>query len=189
MGSWRVAVSSSGLQLVWVMEGRQLRQRYVPLVGAGDVEERFALEVIITRRGHGCGYGDICDSGHPPIYTSSFGCVLAVQGKLKQVQSDFDSCRAQLTSSQFGEKALKARIKEVEGQLARAQQQQQQQQQPAKEAMKEAPPPPPREAPPAVDMSMLSMMEGQLGRLSEIIRSREAELLQMRAALQVRTGG
>ncbi|GIL75910.1 hypothetical protein Vretimale_5597 [Volvox reticuliferus] len=103
-----------------------------------------------------------------------------LQGKLKQAQSDAESSRSQLTSTQFGEKALKARVKELEGQLAKAQQQVKEQQ---NESQPPPPPPPAKEAP-AVDMSMLNMMEGQLGRLSEIIRSREGELAQMRTALQ-----
>lgn len=37
---------------------------------------------------------------------------------------------------------------------------------------------------PAVDMSMVEMMEKQLGRLSEIIRTREAELAELRRAFQ-----
>ncbi|GLC32951.1 hypothetical protein PLESTM_000007300 [Pleodorina starrii] len=107
-----------------------------------------------------------------------------LRGKLEQAQSDLESCRAQLSSAQFGEKALKARIRDLEGQLAKAQQQQQQLQQ---QKQKEPPPAPAPQQPaqsPAVDMGMLNMMEGQLGRLSEIIRSREAELAQLRAALQ-----
>ena len=41
------------------------------------------------------------------------------QGKLDQVRSEADSSRSQLTSTQFSEKALKARVKELEGQVAK----------------------------------------------------------------------
>ncbi|GLI65490.1 hypothetical protein VaNZ11_009026 [Volvox africanus] len=107
-----------------------------------------------------------------------------LQGKLKQAQSDAESSRSQLTSAQFGEKALKARVKELEGQLAKTQQQVKEQQKNESQPPPPPPPPPPAKEAPAVDLSMLNMMEGQLGRLSEIIRSREGELAQMRAALQ-----
>ncbi|KXZ56296.1 hypothetical protein GPECTOR_1g260 [Gonium pectorale] len=111
--------------------------------------------------------------------------VIELQGKLDQVRSEADSSRSQLTSTQFSEKALKARVKELEGQVAKLQQQRQRE--PMPPASAPAPlPAPPAPAAPAVDMSMLAMMEGQLGRLSEIIRARESEVTQMRAALQVR---
>ncbi|KAG2440958.1 hypothetical protein HXX76_003811 [Chlamydomonas incerta] len=119
-----------------------------------------------------------------------------LQAKLSKAQADAEASRSALSSSQFGEKALKARVKDLEAKLAKAQQQPQE---PAAAAGSGAGPPAPPPAPPpvaptpaapaapaapAMDMSMLTMMEGQLGRLSEIIRNREAELGQMRAALQ-----
>lgn len=91
---------------------------------------------------------------------------------------------------QFGEKALKARVKDLETQLAKAQRQLEAKPQPPQQqpALPPQPAPPVTAAPAGIDMGMISMMEGQLGRLSEIIRAREGELAQMRAALQVGRG-
>ncbi len=124
------------------------------------------------------------------------------QAKLAKATSDAESARQQLSSTAFSEKALKARVKELEGQLARADQQLKQQRAAPPAAPPAAAPAaaqpaagPPAGQPaaagsaeaaqPAVDLGMLSLMEGQLGRLSELIRTRDAEVAQMRAALQV----
>ncbi|PNH09072.1 hypothetical protein TSOC_004324 [Tetrabaena socialis] len=124
---------------------------------------------------------------------AAMATITELQGKLGQARSEADTARSQLSGTQFSEKALKARIKELEGQASRAQREQQQQQQkqqaqpataPAAAAAAPPPPPPPQPPAPGVDMEMLAMMEGQLARLSDIIRTREAELGQMRSALQ-----